>query len=39
MESLPGFDQLDQLGARSWYPDKKYPGIIGRAQADLRSRT
>jgi diketogulonate reductase-like aldo/keto reductase len=39
MESLPGFDQLDQLGARSWYPGKTYPGVIGRAQAELRSRT
>ena len=39
MESIPGFDQLDQLGARSWYPGKTYPGLIGRAQAELRNRT
>jgi diketogulonate reductase-like aldo/keto reductase len=39
MESIPGFAQLDQLGARSWYPGKTYAGIIGRAQEELRSRT
>jgi diketogulonate reductase-like aldo/keto reductase len=39
MESIPGFAQLDQLGARSWYPGKTYAGLIGRAQAELRSRT
>jgi hypothetical protein len=39
MESIPGFAQLDRLGASSWYPDKKYSGLIGRAQAELRSRT
>jgi diketogulonate reductase-like aldo/keto reductase len=39
MESIPGFAQLDQLGARSWYPDKTYAGLIGRAQAELRNRT
>ena len=39
MESIPGFAQLDQLGARSWYPGKTYTGIIGRAQEELRSRT
>jgi len=39
MESIPGFDQLDRLAARSWYPDKTYPGLVGRAQAELRSRT
>jgi diketogulonate reductase-like aldo/keto reductase len=39
MESIPGFDQLDQLGARSWYPGKTYPGLVGRALAELRSRT
>ena len=39
MESIPGFDQLDRLGANSWYPGKTYSGLIGRAQAELRSRT
>ena len=39
MESISGFAELDRLGARSWYPGKTYPGIIGRAQAELRSRT
>lgn len=36
MESVPGFDKLAEM---PWYPDKRYPGIIGRAQAQLRSRT
>jgi diketogulonate reductase-like aldo/keto reductase len=39
MESIPGFDQLDQLGATSWYPGKTYPGLVGRALSELRSRT
>jgi diketogulonate reductase-like aldo/keto reductase len=39
MESIPGFAELDQLGARSWYPGKTYPGLVGRALAELRSRT
>ena len=39
VESIPGFDQLDQLGARSWYPGKTYPGLVGRALSELRSRT
>lgn len=39
MESIAGFDQLDRLGARSWYPEKTYPGLVGRAQAELRNRT
>ncbi|HZA56784.1 MAG TPA: aldo/keto reductase [Candidatus Udaeobacter sp.] len=39
MESIPGFDQLDQLAARSWYPGKTYPGLVSRGQAELRSRT
>jgi hypothetical protein len=36
MESIPGFDGL---AAMPWYPGKTYPGVIGRAQAELRSRT
>ena len=36
MESIPGFDQIAQM---PWYPDKRYAGIIGRAQAQLRSRS
>jgi diketogulonate reductase-like aldo/keto reductase len=39
MESITGFAELDRLAARSWYPGKTYPGLIGRAQAELRSRT
>jgi diketogulonate reductase-like aldo/keto reductase len=36
METIPGFDTLDEM---PWYPDKTYPGVIGRAQRELRSRT
>jgi diketogulonate reductase-like aldo/keto reductase len=36
METIPGFDKLAQM---PWYPDKTYPGVIGRAQQELRSRT
>jgi diketogulonate reductase-like aldo/keto reductase len=36
METIPGFDKLDEM---PWYPDKTYPGVIGRAQRELRSRT
>src|SRR5918996_1307869 len=39
MESITGFAELDRLAARSWYPGKTYPGLVGRAQAELRSRT
>jgi diketogulonate reductase-like aldo/keto reductase len=39
MESIPGFAELDRLGARSWYPGKTYPGLISRAQSELRRRT
>jgi len=35
MESIPGFDQIAKM---PWYPDKKYPGIIARSQAELRAR-
>jgi diketogulonate reductase-like aldo/keto reductase len=35
MEGIAGFDQIAKM---PWYPDKKYPGIIGRSQAELRSR-
>ncbi len=35
MESLPGFADI---GKMPWYPDKRYPGIIGRSQAELRAR-
>lgn len=35
MQSIPGFDQIAKM---PWYPDKKYPGIIGRSQAELRAR-
>ena len=36
METMPGFDKLDEM---PWYPDKPYPGVIGQAQRELRSRT
>jgi diketogulonate reductase-like aldo/keto reductase len=36
MESLPGFDKVTQI---PWYPDKRYPGVIGRAQSELRARS
>lgn len=36
MESIPGFDKIAQM---PWYPDKRYPGIIARGQAELRART
>ena len=36
METIPGFDRLADM---PWYPDKRYSGIIGRAQAQLRART
>jgi diketogulonate reductase-like aldo/keto reductase len=39
MESIPGFDQLDRLAARSWYPGKTYPGLVGHSLAELRGRT
>ena len=38
METIPGFDQLDR-GAPSWYPGKAYAGMVGRALAELRTRT
>jgi diketogulonate reductase-like aldo/keto reductase len=36
MEAIPGFDRVAQL---PWYPDKRYPGVIGRAQGELRARS
>jgi len=35
METIPGFDKLAQM---SWYPDKKFDGVISHAQKALRSR-
>lgn len=35
MESIPGFASLAQMPP---YPGKRYPGIIGQAQAELRER-
>lgn len=35
METIPGFDTLDRM---PMYPGKRYPGIIARAQAELRRR-
>ena len=35
MEGIPGFDTLARMAP---YPGKRYPGIIARAQADLRRR-
>ncbi len=36
MESVPGFNDI---GKMPWYPDKRYPGVIGRSQAELRARS
>jgi hypothetical protein len=36
MESIPAFAEI---GNTPWYPGKRYPGIIGRAQAEMRART
>ncbi|WP_437942411.1 aldo/keto reductase [Sorangium sp. So ce341] len=35
METLPGFGQIARM---PWYPDKRYQGVIGRAQGALRAR-
>jgi diketogulonate reductase-like aldo/keto reductase len=35
METIPGFADL---GKMPWYPDKRYPGVIGRSQAAMRAR-
>lgn len=35
VEGLPGFEGV---GATAWYPGKRYPGVIGRAQAELKAR-
>jgi aryl-alcohol dehydrogenase-like predicted oxidoreductase len=35
MEGIPGFDGVERM---AWYPDKRYPGVIARAQATLRAR-
>jgi aryl-alcohol dehydrogenase-like predicted oxidoreductase len=35
METIPGFSELGQT---AWYPGKRYPGIIARAQAEIRAR-
>jgi hypothetical protein len=36
MKSVPGFNDI---GKMPWYPDKRYPGVIGRSQAELRARS
>ena len=36
MEQIPGFAEI---GSMPWYPGKKYVGLIGRAQAELRARS
>jgi len=36
MESIPGFATI---GAMPWYPDKRYTGLIGRSQAELKARS
>ncbi len=36
MESIPAFAEI---GSTPWYPGKRDPGIIGRAQAEMRART
>jgi diketogulonate reductase-like aldo/keto reductase len=36
METVPGFADVARM---PWYPDKRYPGLIGRAQSEIRART
>ncbi|PTQ12388.1 aldo/keto reductase [Sphingomonas oleivorans] len=36
MEAIPGFSRISEM---PWYPDRRYQGLIGRAQAALRART
>lgn len=36
MQTIPGFDRIGEI---PWYPDKRYPGVIGRSQAELRARS
>lgn len=36
MESIPA---VAEIGSTSWYPGKRYAGIIGRAQVGMRVRT
>lgn len=36
MQTIPGFNRMAEM---PWYPDKRYSGLIGRAQAELRART
>ncbi|WP_235907736.1 aldo/keto reductase [Siccirubricoccus phaeus] len=36
MEGIPGFDAVERM---PWYPDKRYPGVIARAQSGLRARS
>jgi diketogulonate reductase-like aldo/keto reductase len=35
METIPGFERIGQM---AWYPDKRYAGLIARAQAQTRAR-
>jgi diketogulonate reductase-like aldo/keto reductase len=35
MQTIPGFERIGQM---AWYPDKRYAGLIARAQAQTRSR-
>jgi diketogulonate reductase-like aldo/keto reductase len=36
METIPAFSRIAEM---PWYPDKKYEGIIRRAQAQVRARS
>lgn len=36
VSALPGFAALDARGAASWYPGKRYPGLVARAQEALQ---
>jgi len=36
VSSIPGFDKLAEMAP---YPDKRYPGVINRAQGELRARS
>jgi diketogulonate reductase-like aldo/keto reductase len=36
METIPRFADVARM---QWYPDKRYAGLIGRAQSEIRART
>ncbi len=36
METIPGFSTIEKM---AWYPEKTYPGLIGRARRELLARS